>query len=567
METTTTIERMLMGNTISVPAFQRSYSWDTEKDNTKSPKQTNMFLIDLEEYASGTSNSPFYFGHFLFENKGDSTFHVIDGQQRITTIIIFLSALFKRLGSLRELTESESIAKENMIVRKSIYTFATVDYDDQIFRDYVINETRKDKIGLETVSAKRIAFAYDFFKEKLSVKTLTDLEKLLKVVREANCTTHSVKDESEAIQMFIFQNNRGKRPSNLEILKAKFMHKVHLTANDKIGSKINELKSRFEQIYKSISSIEDNINEDDILIYTLRVYFNSLWEEDPTERIDKSLKNENPLNFITEFSQHLATNFEYLKAFYGSDQKEPEIHSIITLGGIGIAIPFILKAYRYSLDKSELCDLCKSLQSVILRHRVIGTRADLRSRLNDVFQKFSSGAKSIVPIEERINSLKTYESSDDNVFWTYWNRDEFKRHLQGQLDSTTAKFILWKYENHLENNGHSGYEPTRYDKIEKPELEHIAPLTPKDGAVATGYDQYDEVFKNEYIDCLGNYLLISKSHNCSIGNKPFAEKRETYTYLSQQLEIRSLTKDDLLWNRQKIAKRKEKIIEFLLGNF
>jgi len=36
------------------------------------------------------------------------------------------------------------------------------------------------------------------------------LLKMLDTIQNASCTTHPVKDESEAIQMFIFQNNRGK---------------------------------------------------------------------------------------------------------------------------------------------------------------------------------------------------------------------------------------------------------------------------------------------------------------------------------------------------------------------
>ena len=43
---------------------------------------------------------------------------------------------------------------------------------------------------------------------------------MLNSIQGSRCTTLVVTDESEAIQMFIFQNNRGKRPSNLEIIKA-----------------------------------------------------------------------------------------------------------------------------------------------------------------------------------------------------------------------------------------------------------------------------------------------------------------------------------------------------------
>lgn len=99
---------------------------------------------------------------------------------------------------------------------------------------------------------------------------------MLETVQNASCTTHLVKDESEAIQMFIFQNNRGKKPSNLEIIKAQFMFNVHLFGGEKKEALIEEIKSRFEKIYKSISSIEYRINEDEVLTYTLHVHFNSL---------------------------------------------------------------------------------------------------------------------------------------------------------------------------------------------------------------------------------------------------------------------------------------------------
>ena len=77
MEASTTIKQMLAGNKIFVPTYQRAYSWDTviEKDN--SPKQANVFLTDLEDYNKSSTKSPYYFGHFLFEERDSKTFGVI----------------------------------------------------------------------------------------------------------------------------------------------------------------------------------------------------------------------------------------------------------------------------------------------------------------------------------------------------------------------------------------------------------------------------------------------------------------------------------------------------------
>lgn len=566
METSTTIKQMLAGNRIFVPTYQRAYSWDTEFEASKIPKQVNVFLTDLEDYNKSSIKSAYYFGHFLFEEKQDKKFGVIDGQQRLTTIIIFLSALFKRLKSIRNLTETEHEIFEDTVKRNSTFRFETVDYDKQLFKDYVIDQIKQDKNGLETESAKRIVNAFDFFVSHLSNKQELYLLKLLNVIQNASCTTHPVKDESEAIQMFIFQNNRGKKPSNLEIIKAQFMFSVHLYGGNEKETLIAEIKNRFEKIYKSISSIEYNINEDDVLVYTLQVHFNSLWETNATDRISKQLEESNPISFIKSFTHSLAISFEHLVSFFGKDEREQiEIHSLITLGGIGIAIPFVIKAYKFGLPKDSINQLCNKLETLVLRHRVIGTRADITSRLNDVFKTFTSDQPYVRIIIDKIDWMK--KVSSDSWWWAYWNDNEFERSIQGAIHYSTAKYILWKYENYLDGQGKSGYAPTRFSKIINPELEHIAPQTPTGGEpIAAGYCEYDEEFKQQFIDCLGNYLLLSKSHNCSVGNKPFIDKRETYKHLTQQREIQELTKDNLTWTKELIQQRKDKIIAFLKDN-
>lgn len=562
MEASTTIKQMLAGNRIFVPTYQRAYSWDTELEKSNSPKQVNTFLSDLEDYNKSSTKSRYYFGHFLFEEKEDKKFGVIDGQQRMTTIVIFLSALFNRLKQIRPLKETELETFEDIIKRNSTYRFETVDYDKQLFKDYVIDQIKKDKKGLETESAKRIVTAFDFFSSELADKDENDLLKMLDTVQNASCTTHPVNDESEAIQMFIFQNNRGKKPSNLEIIKAQFMFNVHLYGGAEKEALIEEIKNRFEKIYKSISSIEYRINEDDVLVYTLRVHFNSLWETNAIDKINKLLSEGNPIHFIKSFTQSLATSFEHLTTFFGTDEREnSEIHSLVTLGGIGIAMPFIIKAYKFGLPTSQINLLCNKLESMVLRHRLIGTRADITSRLNDVYQKFTSESSDIKPIIDRIEWMKTV--STDSWWWAYWNNKELERSIQGGINHSTAKYLLWKYENHLEGQGKSGYTATRFDKIVSPELEHIAPQTENP---ETGYDNYDEEFVNQYINCLGNYLLLSKSHNCSVGNKPFADKRNSYNHLEQQREIQRMTLDNPTWTKQLIQTRKDKIVKFITEN-
>ncbi|BDD13040.1 hypothetical protein FUAX_54720 (plasmid) [Fulvitalea axinellae] len=553
---------MLAGNEIKVPDYQRAYSWDTPQPGVKSRKRTHtdVFLKDLEEHYNTASESQttYYLGHFLFEKNGD-TFYIIDGQQRLTTVTIFLSALFERLDEIKCFSTENS---EDYILRKDTICFSTVQYDNIFFKDYVIHKSRLDTDGLETESARRIAQAFDYFRSELKDKSKEQLIGLLRIVSEATCTTHTVANETEAIQMFIFQNNRGKRPSNLEVIKAQFMYAVRLRANGDSDAKIQNIRQRFEDIYKAISHIEGYISEDDVLLYTFRVYVNSLWEDNPVGKVMAELKKDSALIFVENFTLALHQSFGRLKNFFSVEEKRSiAAHSLITLGNYATAIPFVIKAGLFNLAQDKKDQLYKSLEDLALRHSIIGTRGKITRRINDEFQGFSNEHIDITPILDQIERLKVSKE-----YWlSHWNNTALENALKGNVHIPAARFILWKYENHLISQG-KGYAPKRFDDIQKPELEHIAPKTePKEPR--HGYGRYTERFKNEYLNNLGNYLLVSKSHNCQVGNVPFSKKHETYVHLRQQQEIRDMVPDAKRWSKNEIGQRQKKLSDFVLQNF
>ena len=402
------------------------------------------------------------------------------------------------------------------------------------------------------------------FISQLNAYDEESLHDILEAVVNTTCTTHTVKDEAEAIQMFIFQNNRGKKPSNLEIIKAQFLYNIHLycTSEDEKAELISEVKNRFEHIYKSISKIEGNIDEDDILTYTLRVYFNSLDASNALQKVDEELgKDDSRIKFIRSFTHSLADSFEQMTVFFHNEQTDIMAHTLWIIGQPAIIFPFVIKAYSNGVSDDDFRLLAKALTSIFLRHRVIGTRAVLTWRLNDVFKKFEGDVHAVV------NHIEWMKTTTDG-WWDYWNNVEFKRMLEGNFDGGhgIAKIILWLYENHLIEKGKSGYGLKRYDAVEKSQCEHIAPNKENQDA-NSGYCPYDDEFRESYLNCLGNYLLLSGHHNESIGNTTFEAKRNTYTQLLQQQEIRNMTEQDHLWDKTKIDKRKELIVDFVMVTF
>lgn len=72
-------------NTFEIPIYQRNYAW--EKD------QVNALVNDVNDACTQDNMQPYYIGTLVSYNKGDNVFEIIDGQQRLTTIWLILTAM------------------------------------------------------------------------------------------------------------------------------------------------------------------------------------------------------------------------------------------------------------------------------------------------------------------------------------------------------------------------------------------------------------------------------------------------------------------------------------------
>ena len=87
MEKENTFGEFIKKHSFVIPDYQRAYAW-TEK-------QLNPFLNDILEHVDVDNNhandTNYYLGHYILEgNENDVTVEIVDGQQRITTVYLFL---------------------------------------------------------------------------------------------------------------------------------------------------------------------------------------------------------------------------------------------------------------------------------------------------------------------------------------------------------------------------------------------------------------------------------------------------------------------------------------------
>ena len=377
-----------------------------------------------------------------------------------------------------------------------------------------------------------------------------------------------VESEVEAAQMFVFENNRGKKPTDLEILKANMMFQIHLQNSENEKEEvIKGIKSRFDGIYKAISAIEAFVTEDEVLTYTLRIYSNKLKinRQQELTNIDRELKDD-AISFSDEFTRELEENFINLKRFYANDRENIwAFEELITLRDIGFAIPFILKAYKFNNSHQEKAMLAKSLRDIILRNRLVKSKKELEGRLQKTFEEYTVDNPTVEPI---INGIEWMKQGGDGLWWNNWNNERVFESLSNPSNyRPVQKYLLWLYENELRSTKLKGYQKQKLSDIANGvDLEHIAPEKENKNS-GSGYEPYDEEMEKQYINSLGNHLLLSSSHNRGIGNISFSLKRESYkeSPLYQQREVFEMTENDHFWNKDKIDKRKEKIIQAILG--
>ena len=301
---------------IIIPDLQRDYCWGDD-NNTKSTSEkgelvtdfVNNLLDQFNEQRSKNDKSTLNLGLFygyevpadhiqlcdgqqrlttlflllgMINKKTDKfrqhliSLYVIDGQQRLTTSIIFFSAFINTLKH----RETEWINSDEADVIKSLMDdisdyylkdirrerqkFITVPYDNNFFTDAVIDH--KNNVSQEDLSSKSKIAMYNaliYFEEELANATIEELLSWTSSLENASITTFIVRDKLQAAQIFAYQYDRGKRLTNLEVLKAYFMLQIYRSQNNE--DNIIYVEKAFEEIYHYIVLV--TVEEDNVLNY------------------------------------------------------------------------------------------------------------------------------------------------------------------------------------------------------------------------------------------------------------------------------------------------------------
>lgn len=242
-----------------IPDYQRPYAWDISECQTLWD-DIFLFAFPDDDFSKFDPEGDEYFlGPIVTFKNSDNKLEIIDGQQRLTTLMLLLRAFYSFFGNMKD-DNSKKTAED---ISKCIWKtdeFGTPDTNKLKIDSEVMSDDDKHeflsilKTGIVEDSQKS-AYArnYRFFTEQINtflVQYPTYFAYLPNRLMN-NCILLPIEAESQetALRIFSTLNDRGKPLSDTDIFKAQF-YKYY---------KENDKKDEFIKRWKQLEEISDKI--------------------------------------------------------------------------------------------------------------------------------------------------------------------------------------------------------------------------------------------------------------------------------------------------------------------
>ena len=277
-----------------VPDFQRGYSWEwaqlhdfwNDLINLKDEKIHYTGLLTVEQVnKKEVSDIEKWKDDSWLIDSGLTPYYVIDGQQRITTVCILINEILNLVGDSdinyndKNYWNSKFLYKEYKDIYKSyIFGYEKDDPSDEFFKTKILGQasSSSDKFPEQTLYTSNLEYSKNFFKEKLEPLDSVKIENIFKkVTNKLKFNFYEIDDELDVHVTFETMNNRGKKLSNLELLKNRLIYLTTLFDDEdekrRVRKDINETwKTIYEYLWKNKKI---PLNDDDFLKNHWIMYF------------------------------------------------------------------------------------------------------------------------------------------------------------------------------------------------------------------------------------------------------------------------------------------------------
>ncbi|WP_313125314.1 DUF262 domain-containing protein [Proteiniclasticum ruminis] len=279
-----------------IPDYQRGYSWTKKEveefwsDLHRLDENKNHYVGVLTlEPVEPTIYKNWIDDTWIIDSKKYVPYYVVDGQQRLTTSIILITAILEVMKSKKidtlNYTKHEDITKKFIYESKDetdslTYLFGyereNPSYVYLLANIFNFQKTISGKV-LETTYTTNLISAKEVFIKKLSTLTKNELEKIYsKITQNFLFNVYTISKDIDVHVTFETMNNRGKPLSHLELLKNRLIYLSTLFDCSEDQKRIlrREINSCWKEIYHLLGRItSEHIQDDEFLINHFMLYF------------------------------------------------------------------------------------------------------------------------------------------------------------------------------------------------------------------------------------------------------------------------------------------------------
>lgn len=537
-------------NRYVIPVYQRKYDWKIEN--------CRQLYEDLKK-VSRDGRSSHFFGSIVSQvvpNGSKIEFHIIDGQQRLTTVTLLLLAICNMIKSGK--VKSENVLLSNQIMEQYIIDRWAAE-DNQI----KLRPVKNDRRALKTIVAgdpdefeptSNMTINYQFFcdqilKEEIPVDDLYEAIGKLQIISitldgddkaqlifESLNSTGLALTEGDKIRNYIMM---GLDPKKQDEVYEEYWTKIEVCTVNDVSSFVRDYLSIKQQVTPTISNV-----------------YRAFKKYEETERI--------PLNTLLDDMLKYARIYQKLMTGRSGLHSQELDDCMYRLNRLGITVtePFFMEIFRLNQDGEKLSidDLAQIFlitESYLFRRNICEVPTNA---LNKIFLNLN---REVIRYDNTTNDYVQkfiYALLSKKESGRFPDDDEFSQALANkavyQMRGKYKAYLFERFENFGTLEAKDVY--TLLDNGTY-SIEHIMPqhLTP---AWIQALGTEAEEIHSTWLHRLGNLTLTA--YNSSMSNATFQEKRDAelgYKVSGLRMNQRIAAKDH--WGPEEMQERSDKMVD------
>jgi hypothetical protein len=497
----------------TIPGYQRPYSWGNDQAQELLDDLLSALEVSPEQLGDAV---PYFLGSIVLikgETSPDAT--VVDGQQRLTTLTLLLSAIRATIsdravqaGITKRIYEHGDVVSAT----EASYRLSLRERDRDFFRQYVQHEDGLAKLlelnsTLLTSAQERLRSNAKVFMSGLSKLQEAELKRLVQfIITRCYLVTVATPDLDSAYRIFGVLNSRGLDLSATDILKAEIIGGIEPglretytkkweDAEEDLGrDEFGDLFSHIRMVYRKakpqgtlLKEFKEHVAQaaqpqtlvDTVLLPMARA-FAALTDADYASTMHAELVNEH-LRWLNklEFKDWLPPAL----AFYVRHSEQPAQ---------------MLAFFR---------DLERLAYSMLARKIGVNGRIERFSALTGAIENGQNVFAEASPLQLSPNEqYDTYSALNGPLYDTH---------------SARAVALLLLRLDRLLSDGSAVYEH------EVVSVEHVMPQQPAPNSQWATWVPDTKIYQS-WVRRLGNLVLLSRKKNSSASNREFSWKKNSY---------------------------------------